>query len=414
MICAPSTPVHRDAVHVQPLPRVLLVTAEPPQSGTAGGIALQRLFSDYPADRLLVISNARVPAGASTLGCKYVHHPLAVDRLHRTRFWPWRNRLSVAGLASLLPLGRPRRAAQAFQPDVVLTLFQDSWYYTLAARLAAKLSRPQVVLIHDLPHLFEPVSPPLQPRQIQRDVRLLKAATARLFISDGMQRWCRQHYDVDGDVLLPPAGEQRDRAVENPEHLREPGRLTLGYAGGLHYGYGEQLLRLLPALRSTGTRLHLFTDRPQGSVAALARATDVVTWRGRQPTPDATWQRVVEECDVVLQPYLNPAGPHALQYRTHFPSKLGDLLALGRPVLMTGPEDASGIAWCRAHPSSAYCITSEDPAAVAEALLRLRNEPSLRRTFAIGATTASSAFAPAPLRAQLHEHLRRAAGLTRR
>ena len=232
-----------------------------------------------------------------------------------------------------------------------------------------------------------------------------------------MQRWCRQHYGVNGHVLLPPAGEARARLVgeaAKPEPLREPGRLTLGYAGGLHYGYGEQLLRLLPALRSTGARLHLFTDLPQGNVAQLARATDVVTWRGRQPTPESTWQRVAAECDVVLQPYLNPAGPHAVQYRTHFPSKLGDLLSLGRPVLMTGPEDASGVAWCRAHPDSAYCVTIDDPAVFADALLRLRDEPLLRCKLADGAATARAAFAAAPLRAQLHQHLRRAAGLTPR
>lgn len=395
-------------------PRVLFLTSEAPHTGAAGAIVFHRLFSGYPADRLLVVTNHLPPDGATRLPCRYEHLPLKIDRLNRTRFWRWRTALRVLGGTRWLDLAAVDRARAGFKPDVVVTLMQDSWYYDYAARYARQRGLPLGLFIHDLPDGFEPVAGPLRARQIRRDIEIYRQAACRLCISEPMRTHFLAASGAKGDVLPPPRAETPvSQSPETCHELRQPGRLTLGYAGGLHYGYGEELLRLLPALRATGTQLELFGPRPAGILAPLNDATDVIRFHGYAPTPEEAWRGLLQRCDAVLQPYLNPPGEHHRQYRTHFPSKLGDCLALGLPLVVTGPVDAAGAAWCLARPGCAMVVTDPAVDAFAAALMRLRDNSVLRVGLATGAQTASLAFAPERLRRDLTHELESAAGATR-
>jgi glycosyltransferase involved in cell wall biosynthesis len=385
------------------LPRLLLLSSESPHTGAAGAIILHRLLKDYPADRLLVVTNHPPPAGTDRLPCRHVFLPLAADRLNRTRFWPQRAILRALGATSLLSLGAVDTACAGFAPDIVVTLMQDSWYYDLAARYAAARRLPLALIVHDLAHGFEPVPAWLQARQLARDRAVYRQAAVRLCVSLPMANYFEAKFGVPGEVLLPPRSEEEfGQPVESCRDLKSPGRLVLGYAGGLHYGYGEQLLAMLPALRACGTTVELFGPRPAGAISALNNATDVLRFNGHRPTPEAAWRELVARCDAVLQPYLNPAGPHEQQYRTHFPSKLGDCLSLGLPLLITGPDYASGVAWCREHGECALAVTSPAASDLQQALQRLRDEPALRVALARGGQVAARELSAPALRQRLH------------
>lgn len=387
-------------------PRVLFLSNEPPHTGAAGAIVFHRLLRDYPAERLLVVTNHLPPSQAGRLTCRYAHVPLAADRLNRTRLWPWKAILRTLGFSQRTSLRRIEEQLHNFTPDVVVTLMQDSWYYDLAARFARHHHLPLILMVHDLPHGFEPVPGWLQTRQRKLDTAIYRQAAVRLCISSGMEEWFRHEYGISGEVLLPPRDDDTpSQAPEVCRTLKNLGQLTLGYAGGLHYGYGEQLLALLPELRRTGTRLEYFGPTPAGVVAALANATDVIHFNGYASTPAEAWRTLLARCDAILLPYLNPAGPHEEQYRTHFPSKLGDCLALGLPLLVTGPEFSSGVSWCRTQGDIAYVLTDSTPAAFKTALLRLRDSPETRIALATRAQSVASAFDAPSLRAQLLHRL---------
>jgi glycosyltransferase involved in cell wall biosynthesis len=382
------------------LPRLLLLTNEPPLTVGAGSIVFHRLFRDYPPERLRVVTNAPLAPAEQSLACRYEHLPLLADRLNRTRFWPLRAAARALGMGNLVSLRRiDRRLEDGFVPDVVVTLMQDSWMYDLAARYARHRRLPLVLFIHDLAFGFEPVAPWLRSAQRRRDAAVYRQAAARLCVSQGMADHFLAEFGVPGEVMLPPHSDQLPiQQPERCERLKQPGRLVLGYAGGLHYGYGEQLLAILPVLRSTGTKIELFGPTPGGSVAALQAATDVLHFNGYAPTPEEAWRSLLERCDALLQPYLNPPGNHALQYQTHFPSKLGDCLSLGLPVLITGPADASGVKWCTQHPGCALTISDPSPDALIRALERLRGDPEFRVSLAQQGQHAATAFAAGPLR----------------
>lgn len=388
-------------------PSLLLLSAESPHSLSPGGIVLQRLLSDYPAHRLLVVTNHPPPPGAARLDCRYETLPLAADRLNRTRFSPWRPILRSLGASRLVSRRRVDAALAGFQPDVVVTVMQDSWFYDVAADFAFARNLPFVLIVHDLAHGFESVPAWVRARQHDRDRRVVRQAAARLCISAPMADYFSREYGVPADVLWPPRSEQPvSQAPELAATLRHPGRLTLGYAGGLHYGYGEQLLRLLPALRATGTRVELFTQPPAGVVASLADATDVFTFHGMAPTPEEAWRGLLERCDALLQPYANPPGAHEQQYRTHFPSKLGEALSLGLPLLITGPAYASGSAWCAERSGSALLVTDPSPDALVAALSQLRDDAALRVRLATQAQATALELSAPTLRERFHQHLR--------
>lgn len=388
------------------LPRVLLLSAEVPHSAGAGAIILHRLFQNYPSDKLRVVTNHLPPAGATRLDCRHEHLPLAVDRLNRTRLWPYRAVLRTLGASSLCRLARIDALLDGFTPDVVVTVMQDSSFYDVAARYARARQLPLVLLVHDLAHGFEPVPGWLRGRQFARDRAVSRQAVSRLCVSAPMAKFFATEFGTPAEVLLPPRSEERfGQPPERCRTLKHPGRLTLGYAGGLHYGYGEQLLKMLPVLRATATVIELFGPKPGGSISSLAGATDVLHFNGYVSPPEAAWRELVSRCDAVLQPYLNPPGAHELQYRTHFPSKLGDCLSLGLPLLITGPDDASGLAWCLEHGSLAQCVMSPASADLKAALEQLRDSPELRERLATAAATAAVAFDAPHLREQLHASL---------
>lgn len=397
-----SPPVRQD------FPRLLFLTNEPPQTSGAGSIIFHRLFRDYPPDRLLVVSNRSLAPADQLLACKYIRLPLRADRLNRTRFWKWRAALRALGASRFTSLRRIDRSLGDFKPDGVIALMQDSWYYDLAARYARARHLPLVLFGHDLPHGFEPVAPWLRPWQRRRDIAVCRQAAACLCVSQGMVDYFRAEFDVRAEVLLPPRSDQTPaQAPEVCATLKHPGRLTLGYAGGLHYGYGEQLLRMLPVLRATGTRVEVFGPLPSGNLAALDQAGDVIHFHGYVSPPEAAWSALLGICDAVLQPYANPPGAQALQYRTHFPSKLGDCLSLGLPLLITGPAYASGVDWCARHPGCALIVDQAELDALAAALLRLRDDAALRVAFARHAQAVAGIFDAPALREQLYAVLRR-------
>jgi hypothetical protein len=181
----------------------------------------------------------------------------------------------------------------------------------------------------------------------------------------------------------------------------------LGYAGGLHYGYGEQIAAMLPVLRATKTRLEIFGPMPSGKLAGLKDATDVLAFHGYAPTPEEAWTGLLTRCDAVLLPYLNPPGEHHVQYQTHFPSKLGDMLSLGLPVVVTGPEDASGVAWCQANDLSDGVVTAERGNALAAIFTNLSEMDELRADISIRSLRAAHAFDLDAISADLNKKIRK-------
>ncbi|MDI1335072.1 MAG: glycosyltransferase [Lacunisphaera sp.] len=387
-------------------PRVLILSDEGPQTGTAGGLLLHRLFRGCPAGRLRVLAR-HVPTigdGLPGVTCRKLLPPW--HRFEGSRFHRLKRSLRAWGLVPPAPLAALDALLEGFAPEVVFCVMQHAQYYDTAHRFAAARGLPLVVAVHDVNDEFEPVYGWAREAARRRDGAFYRFAVVRLCISPEMERLCAARFGADGSVLYPNRSEElAPRPLADAGTLRSPGRLTVGFGGNLNYGYGEALSLLLPAIRGAGVRLVLYGRAPGPELAALAAATDCCEFRGFVPSA-AAWAGIQRDCDAVWLPYPNPAGSMERLYRHHFPSKLPEYLALGMPVIVTGPDYATGVRWARANAAAVVVASGADQAEMTALFQTLATDHAARRQLAErGWAAGQRDFDPAAICAQFLAHL---------
>jgi glycosyltransferase involved in cell wall biosynthesis len=147
----------------------------------------------------------------------------------------------------------------------------------------------------------------------------------------------------------------------------------------------------MPALADHGIRLRIY------SRDAIPDPIEGTEHLGGFPTTEELWARVKAECDAVWLPYADDAHFEPL-YRTHFPSKLTEYMALGMPVLISGPPYATGVRWGIAHSSAALTVADESIGGLRHAAGRLRDDPSLRTSLARESRGGDRDFDPVAIR----------------
>ena len=394
-----------------PSPRVLILSDEGPQSGTAGGMVLQRLFARHPPERLRVLAHYVPTLGDPLPGVVYRHLPTPWRRFESSRFNRWMRSLRAFGMTPPVPLRRIASLLDGFTPDVVFCVMQHAAYYDTAHRFARLRCLPLVVAVHDVNEEFDRVLPWALAAARRRDGEFYRYARERLCVSPAMEQRCADLYHAPGSILYPNRDETlRPRPFAYALTTRHPDQLTLGFAGNLDYGYGLGLLQHLPALREAKVRLVIYGRPPRGAAAPLAQATDCCEFRGFTPTSAEAWAGIQRDCDAVWLPYPDPAGEMEPLYRYHFPSKLPEYLALGLPVIVTGPAYATGVAWSRRQLDSAVTLDRNDHGGLVALLRRLHAAPAWRQQLAEQAWQAGQQdFDPVKITVDFHARLARAA-----
>jgi hypothetical protein len=277
----------------------------------------------------------------------------------------------------------------------VLTVMQESQYYRAATRLCASRDWPMLLWVHDLVECFEPVYSWARERQRRRNAQVYQAAAARFCISPAMAERLRGDFDATGEVLYPIRSDDlTPREPAASAMLRTPARLTIGYAGGLSYGYREGLEGILPGVEAAWAVLRVYSSAPPQI------RSDRVVYGGFASDPLETWRKVQAECDVVLLPYGRVESYRDL-HETHFPSKLTEYLGLGMPVLIAGPSYAAGVAWGLRNAQAALTLGEPSVPDVREACRRLHGDHSLRVRLAEAAILAGlEQFEPSRIRRQ--------------
>ncbi|MCC6212381.1 MAG: hypothetical protein IT513_15195 [Burkholderiales bacterium] len=384
-------------------PKVLFCTSEVPQSVNAGSMQLYRALSDYPGDRLMVLGPAP-EKDAQRLSCRYETLELLTYRLACTRFRAWMSGLNAVNRVFEPQLGRSLALAREFAPEVVVTVMDKLSYFKHAWALALRLGVPLMTVTMDDPQTFETAHPLLEGAFRGFLRRMYADAAVSLGVSREMCAYLEDRFGRASEVLYfgPPEGI-RPRAPAESASLKHGPGLTLGYAGSLGLGYREGLGTILASLEATRTRLLLYT-RDQH---ALIEHPNVVN-RGFLAPADL-WPAVQAECDAVVQPYAFE-GRMLQVYRTHFPTKLSEYCWAGMPMLVIGPEFATGVRWAQRHPEAGLHATSASPAALGPLLGRLRDDAQLRiRLSDAAARLAREQFEPAAIRRRFANFLRQAA-----
>lgn len=378
-------------------PRVLVIGPDLPHLGAAGSILLHRLFQGWPPESLLAVGPA-VPASVLKHPCRFLARQPLLHRFENTRA---ARLLRLLRALRLVPAARI--ALPDFQPDVVVHILSSLACAEMACSYSVRSGVPLILILHDDPEDFNRSYPWTNLLIRQQVQRIYRHAAVRLCVSPEMEGTLRERHGVAGVVMYP----NRSEAI-TPRHpqvsgfLREPGVLTLGFAGGMSYGYGDRLLELVPVFRAASVKLRVY-----GGNLPVTGCSDVLLNQGRISSPEVLWERVQSECDAVLLPYCLPHHGHQQLFRTHFPSKLPEYLALGMPVVVTGPSYATGVKWGLSHPEACVVVADQGGDMLAKVLTELRLDGELRMRLSTNSVVAGNHdFDPVAIRSLFHEHLR--------
>ncbi|MBM3550213.1 MAG: glycosyltransferase family 4 protein [Alphaproteobacteria bacterium] len=378
-------------------PRVLVIGFDLPHTGSAGSIVLYRLLSDWPEDRILAIGPPP-PPGSKRLDCKFVEFNPSFERLNATRF---RKALLLARLSHLISTGHV--PVGGFRADIVLSVMSNLSHAMAATAVAKRENIPLVWIVHDDPEEFNKtynVGDALARRKFRE---MYRAGASRLCVSSELESTLSSRYGAPGLTMYPLRSETlKARSPTQNANLKNREYLTIGYAGALSYGYGPRLIEMAPLLRSAKAKVIIY-----GSSLETAECSDVLISHGRLPTPEEAWERIKAECDAVLLPYCYANHGHASLLQTHFPSKLVEYLALGMPVVVTGPDYATGVKWAQRNQDCCVLVTEQDGRELVEALTQLREKPELRVRLGERAIIAGTKeFDPRSIKTAFARHLR--------
>lgn len=389
-----------------PAPRVLFCTSEIPQSVNAGSMQLYRALQGYPGDHLMVLGPAP-ELDAELLPCRYETLRLLTYRLACTRFRSWASGLNAMNTLVEPQVRESAKRLRGFAPQLVVTVMDKLSFYKHAWALARRLGVPLMTVTMDDPQTFERAHPALE-GSFQRFLRrLYRDAALSLGVSHEMCEYVARRFGKPSTPFYfgPPEGIF-PRPPGESSMLKSPPRLRLACATSLGLGYREGLKASLGALESADAEVHLFT-RDQHCLIDHPRIVN----RGFL-APERLWPAVQETCDALLLPYAFD-GSMLRVYRTHFPTKLSEYCWVGMPIVVAGPEDATGVRWARRHPEAATAAGSPAPNDLGRALAELRTGGARRSSMAEAAAhIARAEFDPKVIREQFWDHLRAAAGET--
>jgi hypothetical protein len=355
------------------LPRLCYLGSVPVEPSAAGMMLLHRLLAAYPAERLAVglhAETARPRLPAALPGVR----TFVVPKLFQ-RGWVFGRRRAPGLFLRFLRLHAHHQARLAlrhlgdFRPEAILTVHEKFGAFPAQA-LAAQLGVPLHVILHDEWHRDMPMPARARDRFEATFRQLYHTAASRLCVCPYMEEDYALRYGRRGTVLYPYRARDAVAATVPPPQVGTPGTpLTVAYGGTVcSDGYWNALRALAAALRGVGGRLILLGPAP-AEVAAQGLVGDHIDARGYCR---AMMSVMRAEANALFLPMAFEASEEA-NARVSFPSKLTEYTATGLPLLIYGPPYASAVRWAQSHPGTSEVVAIPGEAALAPAVLRLRD-----------------------------------------
>lgn len=339
---------------------VTLAVGRAQRDGLAGVLAEYGL-EPHPNLRVLAVPTLRLPRLPIAA---YVHPRLAA--------WNWSYGLAAVAGSRLLPADRRPRVIFARDPRLA----------QLALR-ARPLTGAQVVYeVHELfsTRAREPVArgaarPPTRTPRVRRlEEDVFRAAVGLITLTEACKRLLVEEFGVAGErVLVAPDAVAAVPAKLPTRRADLDGVRTIVYAGQLYSWKGVgtlvQALALVPEarLRIVGGS----ADRHAEALRALAEREGVlgrIDFTGFLPHRDVA--PAIAGADAAAVPL--PDNPMARYFTS--PLKLFEYMAAGLPIVAS---DLPSLREVLRHGQNALLVPPDDPAALAAALRRLIEAPSL-------------------------------------
>ena len=333
------------------------------RSGLGGPALMFKLLSSYPHDRLMLVqTHSSEVIGEQLRAARIINLPCAprwIGIKGRTFF---DMSFGIARRAWSIPLCR---RIEQFAPDAMVCVLHG-WAAEVASILSSTLRIPFHLVIHDAPNVTLPAPRMFDEFRKERWECLCRRATSRLCVSPGMASEVQKKTGVPASVIYPSLAP-RAHIHRAPARDRKP--LTFAFAGHIHHGYSELLLRLANELAQLNHQLVLHSPQSETFIAQFAPpATIDGGWVGG----DKLASTLAEEADVLFLP-MSFQRQDQHNTRVSFPSKLAEYCAAGKPILVWAPAYASPVEWLREHPGFSAIVTSQHEQELRKAISHLQH-----------------------------------------
>ena len=358
---------------------MILISSMTTDMRCAGSIILRRHLVDNPQIDLQV---------AKTEPKKWTLRGVmrrALGRLGQTKLSPfsqdtmalWRGRWIDAELAAPEPGERPA---------VVMTVAHHEGCYA-AMRYAKRYHLPLITIFHDWWPDYPSVHRPLKSILEHSFRQLYEESSLALCVSPRMKEKLGSHKNAK--VLLPiPAEARSDRRCPESDRCAPYKVLYSGNIGD----YGPMLRQALETFKDhPNIRLEVRGDSagwPEGLRKEMSERGLLLPFVSRDELD--TWLGTADAF-LITQ---NFEDKDALMMQTNFPSKLTEFAKYGKPLILWGPEYASGPRWAR-ETGLGLAVDDRDARHLERALEELFENKEQREKFCDAASeAATSCFSP--------------------
>lgn len=270
------------------------------------------------------------------------------------------NFLVQVGLASAL-----RRIPRS---DRVLVVHPGTPIASLAGRLLRRSGGRLVVYVHDLAYGLAGATAGSTGRRLSRAVRWLEVTALNLadvvvVLTEWMRRSTR-----DAGVRSPIERVGLWPTVEVRRYRPKDGRPTVLYSGSMGRKQGvERLLNLAQEMRQIPNALLIVRGRgsQRASLVKAARERGLTNVRFEEFVPEEELATALADAHVHVVPQLSEGAEFAV------PSKIFNILAVGRPVVATAEEGSPLWSFSSEVPA---VICAADDAELSAAVLKLLND----------------------------------------
>lgn len=364
------------------LPRLMLISDVPVCFGAShGSEALVRLFQHYPSDHLIVVqTQGPMPEPERRLPDQAYHvWQLPWDRLLRTR-------LNVIGtimqaIHHRYLFWRFVTAVKAAAPAAIVTLVHANGW-VLARRIAAQLSLPLHLIVHDGPDHFQCNSLIVGKMMRQEFQLACRQAASRFSICAALDRHIEQIIGIKGQIM-PPLQCRDDKTPERVA-AKDTGSQAV-YFGSLNsVSITAMINDFAHELARFGGALHAWGGLSPNIKASVPWKDRVFQHHGAFADRNQILAYCRRSCHYMYLPFSFVDENTSFS----FPSKLVDYTLVGLPIIVQAPPSSPIGVWCADHPEAALFIGEPGREALGRAISTLLSSEDLRMRFAHGALKA--------------------------
>lgn len=364
-----------------------------PPAGSGQALVLERLFRNIdPRDYCLISGHSFDAVEVTQRGLPARYFQLRAEhQLKRpNRFGTWVLRAAINRWLCIIHRSWQIAAIVRREGCTAVIGCSGDPYNIPAAYLASRFTRTQFFAYIFDDYLFQ--WPAGAHRNLARRVEpyVIKGAAGVIVLNEFARDEYLRRYNKTSTIVRAPH-DCLVRHAETAAWPTLPGEVSIVYTGSVYHAHYDAFVNVATAITQLArddVKLHIYTSQPREILESKGIAGPVVYHSSLPPAKIVEVQRLA---DILLLALAFDSNiPEVI--RSSSPSKMGEYLASGRPILVLAPSD-SYLSWYFRKHDCGVVVDDADPSKLAAAIRHIMDDAQLRLQVTTNARACGLAFA---------------------